>query len=68
MTVYEKLQKMSVKEIAEVLFRLDEAGKGFCRETEACQRALEENGDIPENMCFDCVVQWLNSEAEEVQR
>lgn len=37
----------------------------FCKSTEKCNEMLDSGKDIPEEMCIECALRWLNEEAEE---
>lgn len=37
----------------------------FCKSKPECEKLLDEDKDIPEEMCVECVVEWLRQPAKE---
>ena len=38
----------------------------FCKNKGVCDDILDDGNDIPDAMCKQCLVEWLQSEVEEV--
>ena len=61
-------RSMSDEEMADAIFSLgcEVTQKiSFCRNLESCSEILDNGDSIPEEMCKQCLIEWLQSEVEE---
>ena len=58
---------MSDEELAELLYSIQnlEDKVKFCKNKIECDNILDSGKEIPDNMCKQCLVDWLQSEVEE---
>ena len=62
----DKIRAMSDGELAELLYsfqNLEDKVK-FCKNKDVCTNILDGGKEIPDNMCKECLVEWLQSEVE----
>lgn len=43
------------------------SGDFYCKNLPECEAALDEDQDIPEKRCEECMVDWLKSAAEVIK-
>lgn len=68
MTNADKIRAMSDEELAGLLYpfqNLEDKVK-YCKNKKSCIDALNNDKDIPDNMCKKCLVDWLQSESEAI--
>lgn len=68
MTNADKIRAMSDEELADLFYsfqNLEDEVK-FCKNKGVCDDILDDGNDIPDAMCKQCLVEWLQSEVEEV--
>ena len=61
MTRADRIRAMTDEEMARIL----EGGQGgdlFCRNSKECQDALNQDKEIPTEMCVACALRWLQEE------
>ena len=66
MTRADRIHSMSYEELAELfysLINLEDKIK-FCKNKTECEDILDAGKTIPDNMCKQCLVEWLQSEVE----
>ena len=65
-TYGDKIRAMSDEELAELLYSLQnlEDKVKFCKNKDVCTDILDDGKEIPDNMCKECLVEWLQSEYE----
>ena len=63
----DRIRSMSDEELAELLYSIQdlEDKVKFCKNKIECDNILDSGKDIPDNMCKQCLVNWLQSEVEE---
>ena len=64
----DKIRAMSDEEMADLFYsfqNLEDEVK-FCKNKGVCNDILDDGNDIPDAMCKQCLVEWLQSEVEEV--
>lgn len=61
----QKIRSMDLEGLARLVARFTGAGDVFCANAERCEKALEENRDIPDEWCAACAKAWLQQVAEE---
>ena len=62
----DKIRAMSDEELAAILVAEPMAEKiPFCQNSQECDRLMETDRDIPEEMCAKCMLAWLRQSAEE---
>lgn len=61
------IQSMSEEELAKFLHMVDqnEGAIPYCKDHGPCDDLLENGEEIPEEMCIQCMMNWLQSEMEE---
>lgn len=61
----DRIRAMSDEELAKALIEVNDSGCHipFCKELPECQRLLDE-GEIPEEKCIVCMLNWLQQPAE----
>ena len=62
----DKIRAMSDEELAELLYsfqNLEDEVK-FCKNKDVCTDILDDGKETPDNMCKECLVEWLQSEVE----
>ena len=66
MTNAEKIRATSDEELAAVIV-LEPMGEKipFCQNKPECDKLLDEDRDIPEEMCAKCMLDWLKQEVKE---
>ena len=62
----DKIRAMSDGELAELLYSFQnlEDKLKFCKNKDVCTDILDDGKEIPDNMCKECLVEWLQSEYE----
>ena len=67
MTQADCIRSMSDEELAELLYSIQnlEDKVKFCKNKIECDNILDSGKEIPDNMCKQCLVDWLQSEVEE---
>ena len=63
----DRIRHMSDEELAELLYsfqNLEDKVK-FCKNKDVCNDILDDGKEIPDNMCKECLIKWLQSEEEE---
>ena len=61
MTRADRIRAMTDEEMARII----EGGQGwemFCRNSKECQDALNQDKEIPAEMCVACALRWLQEE------
>lgn len=63
----DRIRSMSDEELADAMLNLNEIGDhiSFCVNAEKCDEIMENGGLIPDGMCRQCLIKWLQSEVEE---
>lgn len=63
----DRIRSMSDEELAELLYSIQnlEDKVKFCKNKIECDNILDSGKEIPDNMCKQCLVDWLQSEVEE---
>ena len=62
----DRIRAMSDEELAAVLVLEPMEEKiPFCQNKPECYKLLDENRDIPEEMCAKCMLDWLKQEVDE---
>ena len=61
MTRADKIRSMTDEEMA-VILEGGQAGEFFCRNSKECQTMLDQNAEIPTEMCVACALRWLREE------
>ena len=63
----DRIRSMSDEELAELLYSIQnlEDKVKFCKNKIECDNILDIGKEIPDNMCKQCLVDWLQSEMEE---
>ena len=66
MTQADRIRSMSDEELAELLYSIQnlEDKVKFCKNKIECDNILDSGKEIPDNMCKQCLVDWLQSEVE----
>lgn len=66
MTNADRIRSMSDDELAELLYSIQnlEDKVKFCKNKIECDNILDSGKEIPDNMCKQCLVDWLQSEVE----
>ena len=62
----DEIRFMSDGELAELLYsfqNLEDEVK-FCKNKDVCTDILDDGKETPDNMCKECLVEWLQSEVE----
>ena len=67
MTQADRIRSFSDEELAELLYSIQnlEDKVKFCKNKIECDNILDSGKEIPDNMCKQCLVDWLQSEVEE---
>ena len=67
MTQADRIRSMSDEELAELLYSIQnlEDKVKFCKNKIECDNILDSGKEIPDNMCKQCLVDWLQSKVEE---
>ena len=65
----DRIRSMSDEELAELLYSIQnlEDKVKFCKNKIECDNILDSGKEIPDNMCKQCLVDWLQSEVEETR-
>ena len=68
MTNADRIRAMTDQELAKALMKANDGELyiRFCKETPECNELLE-SGEIPEEWCLGCMVDWLQRPVEESQ-
>ena len=63
----DRIRSMSDEELAELLYSIQnlEDKVKFCKNKIECDNILDSGKEILDNMCKQCLVDWLQSEVEE---
>ena len=63
----DRIRSMSDEELAELLYSIQnlEDKVKSCKNKIECDNILDSGKKIPDNMCKQCLVDWLQSEVEE---
>ena len=67
MTNADKIRSMSVEELADVMIMLDASSSEkipFCISYRKCTDMLDAGEAIPDEMCRQCLIDWLQKEVE----
>ena len=69
MTQADRVRSMSDEELAELLYSIQnlEDKVKFCKNKIECDNILDSGKEILDNMCKQCLVDWLQSEVEEIR-
>lgn len=68
MTNAERIRAMSDEELTDAIYRLIHANDPaiwFCKETKECWELMDNDEEIPEEMCRKCLLEKLQQPAEE---
>ena len=67
MTNADKIRAMTMDELADAMLKIDniDAVAPFCGNSDRCSEILDAGELIPEGMCKQCLMNWLQAEAEE---
>ena len=62
----DRIRAMSDEELAELLYSIQslEDEVKFCKNKDVCADILDDGKKIPDNMCKECLIEWLQSESE----
>ena len=66
MNNFERIRAMSMEEMADAMLTVNEIGETvpFCSNSNRCQEYLNTGELIPQGMCKQCLMAWLQSEVE----
>lgn len=67
-TNYDRIRSMSIEELANAIYGMDEPPKfalPFCGNSDRCIDAIDSDEGVPDEMCRQCLMDWLNAESEE---
>ena len=69
MTFADKIRSMSDEELTDAIYKLIYAAdpaRWFCKGTKECVEIMDNDGEIPDEMCRKCLLKKLQQPAEEV--
>lgn len=66
-TQFDRIKAMPVEELAEAMLKIKDINEliPFCGKSTRCDDILDAGELVPEEMCRQCMVEWLQSEVEE---
>ena len=59
---YNRIRNMTVEEMAKKLVTIAGDSIAFCVNKEKCEEMLNSDREIPEEMCVECMKEWLLQE------
>lgn len=63
----DRIREMSDEELADAMYKANNLGEmiPFCKNSNRCTDILDRGEVIPDSMCKQCLMEWLQSEVEE---
>lgn len=69
-TYADRIRSMSDEELTDAIYKLlyaEDPARWFCKGTKECEEIMDNDEDIPDEMCRQCLLKKLQQPAEEGQ-